>query len=1265
MLLGRSGLAAATVERPRLIAPWLIFLLGALQLFVLSLLYPFQILVDRVVANNRGDPLTTSYLHNLLRTDPQNPELRLVLARQQYAADDLAAARSSVEPVVASDDPQLHADGLWLRWRVNEKEYLSIPPGSLERQRALRTLRRELRQLAGQQWPEAMQAELARKALAYGERELALRIYDRLSERQGVLGAHWYVQAGQQALGDSEYGAAAEFYLVARRRAITLAEKREHFLSAMRAMQAGNLGREALSMAEKELNELREDRETLLYLIGLARASNRMDLADKYARVLLRLSLLEQLRRAVIASDPALFDATRLRRVAFPAEPTERPGPELPFDDRIYTLGYEVFLGNRKPEDAYRVAASAVRQVPDNLEWRERLAKAAEWTARPRVALENWLFIARRSGSEEAWAGVLRLAPGLFDDEALLAAWQHKLARSPGDQKLTRDIAAAYERLGKPKEALAFLHRLAGAAPAPWLLEETAALAERAGEDERAIAALEELIRRDGASVPHSIRLSTLLAVRGRLREAFAALERARPVAADRDTVFWRLYAEFARRLQEDTAAIAAYERILRFDEAQEADYNALVALLRDEFPLQAARVAEAGWRKFGKPQMLLASLNLLAAKAQWQDMARLFSELKPEQAAALEVDAEFLRLRAQHYQMLGKLAAARRDLGRSLALQPDSSILRETLIWLLVDSNDSTALKALLAAQAASWGADPALHDALAGAHLALSQPALALRYLTPQLVRRRDDFLWLMNYADALEQNAEVDRAWQLRRHLFRTRKWAGSAAGGEIDEGTLEAARRIARVRLQLSLRPGDPSLAALRELLRADVQDAGQLSSAARELVLSWWQNAGEYHAERGYLWQRYAANMTRPLWAEIGVALAQDDVAELGSLLERHGERLPRYDRVNAARRVGDMPLAATHAADTQNVQPHDDETHLQLTETLLDQAHTAELDLARRIIGPLNEQDRIAQFDFRVLPKVRLGFDVGRIGRSSRDEQAISGVPAAETLVLGRLRVRHGEGETRFTAGRRKSFDTYRPVEIVREQQLTQRLSMTTGLGWRQNAPESAALRVAGMKNQLSLGLQYRFSRYDRVFAQHSRRRFLLQNGTRVGEGNSTDLEYAHAIRTELRDLEGSLFYTRFSFSPRGDLAATADFVPYQLLLPQATQSLLAQPGPTAEEQASIESSVRGLLPSGFRLYGVRLSTNTRLQRDYTRALRPFASVALTRNSVSGGGYGVLLGMAGSILGNDHFQLGWRLDKGGTANFARTREIGLSYRLFF
>lgn len=938
--------------------PWLIALLGAL----LTLLYPFQTLVDAVIATSRGDALTTAYLRNLMRTDPQNPELRLMLARQQFVGGELTAAQATVQPVVAAVDPELRADGLWLDWLIAEQRLLSLEPGSAQRQQQLSALRRELRELAQLPWPDTARVELARKAMVYGERELALSIYDKLARGKSALGVGGYAQAATVALGEGDYRGAAELYLTACDRAVGPAQRREYFLAALRALQSGDRNSEALALAEKELKDLAGDRDTLIYLIDLARAANRLDIADKYARKLLRLSLLEQWRRVMLARWGDYGGAATLRRVAFSADNApEKPGPELPFDDHIYTLGYDVFLANGKQEDAYRVAASAVRQVPDNMAWRERLAKIAEWSGRPKVALDNWLVLARRTGSEEAWGAVQRLAPGLFDDDALIFVLKHRLARHPGDVRLVKEIAAAYERLGKPREAFAFLRHSAGAQPPSALLQEMAALAERMGEDDPAIALYWDLIRRDGVTAARTTRLAVLLLIHGRKHEAFAALDGAKDKVADEDESFWRLYAQVARSLQEDAAAVVGYEKVLRRPQAEEADYDALIALLRDDHALQAARVAETAWRKFGKQDKLLLALNLLASQEQWRDMVRLFDALNAEQHAQLQANAEFLQLRAQHYRALGRPALAQRGLQRALALQPDSPQVREALLWLLVDGNDSVALKALLARHEQAWRNEPALHDALAGAHLALSAPALALRYLTPQLQRRRGDFLWLMNYADVLEQNADIDRAWRLRQELWRTRPWRKAASdpdGADIGDRELAAARRAARARLTISQNPGDSALAVLRELLRTDFQEGQTLSAPAREVVLAWWQSHGEYEAQRGFLWQQYARNMARPLWAEISVALAQDDVAQIGALLDRYGERLPRYDRVNAAQRTNEATLAATYAYETRTVQPDDDETHLQLTETLLDQAHFAGLSVARRKLGPLTESER-------------------------------------------------------------------------------------------------------------------------------------------------------------------------------------------------------------------------------------------------------------------------------------------------------------------
>ena len=88
-------------------------------------------------------------------------------------------------------------------------------------------------------------------------------------------------------------------------------------------------------------------------------------------------------------------------------------------------------------------------------------------------------------------------------------------------------------------------------------------------------------------------------------------------------------------------------------------------------------------------------------------------------------------------------------------------------------------------------------------------------------------------------------------------------------------------------------------------------------------------------------------------------------------------------------------------------------------------------------------------------------------------------------------------------------------------------------------------------------------------------------------------------------------------------------------------------------------------LPDAFRFYGIRVSTDTRFEKDYTRAWRPYATAARTWHSELGPGYDLGLGLAGSVFGNDHLAFGWRLSKSGATSGGTVREFGLTYRLHY
>ncbi len=72
----------------------------------------------------------------------------------------------------------------------------------------------------------------------------------------------------------------------------------------------------------------------------------------------------------------------------------------------------------------------------------------------------------------------MRLAPGLSDDRAYLAALRHRAGG--GDLETIDEVVAAYERLGEPEAGLAFLDSLSSGPHAREVMERNAQLAERA-----------------------------------------------------------------------------------------------------------------------------------------------------------------------------------------------------------------------------------------------------------------------------------------------------------------------------------------------------------------------------------------------------------------------------------------------------------------------------------------------------------------------------------------------------------------------------------------------------------------------------------------------------------------------------------------------------------------------------------------------------------------------------------------------------------------
>ncbi|MGE8401789.1 MAG: tetratricopeptide repeat protein [Delftia tsuruhatensis] len=1271
-------------ERPVTVPFWLIVLLAVLIGGALWMLFPKQDLERRLSVTGDDSELSYNYLSNLLKSDPGNENLRALLKAKEERLKAIKLAREEA----AKQALPSAAVQAWERWQAAYQNYLEAQKQdhraggqadalALQVMQALKAV-----PLAGLTQEQALY--LASSALVLKDAPLALGIYDDVAARQGdpARKAQVYESAARQALGMSLYEESARLLRQASATTEDVQQSRAYLWQALQVLQSGNRASEALALARQQEELLGSDPETLRRLIGLARAAGNRAEAERYAKRLLQLSLLQQWQvqaagasgaGPAVASAVADDGAWALQPVAWTApgwrmlrtaDPARKPPPGLPFDDKTYQLGYEVFLENRNLEDAWRVATAAVRQAPQDMAWRERLAQVSEWMGQQQQALDNWLVIAQNTGREDAWKTVMRLAPGLFDDRALIAGLRHQLSHRPQDAALLQALVQAYERQAEPGAAIDYLQKH-GSTPQSQIL--LAQLAERAGRSPLALQAWKRVLSDPEQRTPaHVMPAAVLALLQGEPALGLRWLEDAQtrvPAGMQDEGEYWRLLGDLAQDQRQEALTLKAYRRLLQTPHAGISDYDEVIRLLQRTDRREAAQMSLHAWEQFQDVRHLTQAFYLLEDQEDWTQIGRQVERIMADPALLKRLMGQptFFQILGAYYQRTAQPKKAMEAFEKGLALDPGSTPLRQGLMWLLIDTQNAAALKLLLAAAEPVWARDADMHGALAAAYMTLSRPAVALeRYLKPHRTEHADDFLWMMQYADALEQNQQADQAWNLRQQLWqrekaRTRAQQGPSADAArrwLTAEGLDEVQRQARSRLMLFHTQGDAEFALMRELLRMDLQGGRrEHSAAAAELAIAWLQERGEYQAERGYLWQQYARSRSKsasaPLWAEITVALAEKDVAQAGQLLQRHDEALPRYDRINAAAMVGDVRLAQTAGFESMAYQPDDDPLHLGLTEQLLAFSDYGGLQLRNRRMDAIDEQVSRLRWHVGLNPRWALDLDAEDVRRTVNKSTLVRG-PSQERGIGLRLTRKTQSASSEFMLGRRESLESYTPMQFTQTYNVDSRWSLQASLGRHLATQETLAMRMGGMKDRVSLGSSYQLSRLDQITLELASERYRVQSGARVGSGNHAMLQYLHTYRSEAPTLQFGAFTSWHRYSRtdpallQGRDAAILGYLP-----------------------AFNDPTIDYLLPRSFRFSGLQMMFNTGYEQQYTRALRPYASLALTHHSINGAGYELGMGLATSLFGADHLALGLNLSKSGINTVGNTRELLLTYRLHY
>lgn len=1278
-------------DRPRLLSNWTMAGFAVVVALALALTFPKQELIQQAAREKSGDPLTASYLANLLKTDPNNLELRALLAEHKLQLGELEEIPSILAPLLQSADSSWQAKGHLLEYKYLTSQASLARDGSEQREALMVRRRTALILLAERPWPTLTLMYLVRQAIELHERDVVARLYQSIADSPRQMPLDWYAETAGIVLGQGDYELAAQLYFNAREMADTLPRQREFLRDGVKALMANSLYSKALSEADKYLGNLKDDPDTLYFLAMTARSANDPVRADRYARKLLRLSWLERAADWFQALDFSLIGTAN---AAVAEAPQPVPFGMRPYDPKFYSLAYDIFLANRNLADAFRVAEAAVRQVPEDAAWHKRLAQVAEWHQKPEVALREWRWLSLHEGGEEALLAILRLAPGLGEYDALLEAWKHIAASRKMDEAQWQELASLFEQAGRSREGVEYLESRHGADNSPLLLEIAARLAQRSGDDEHAHVLYRRLLERYGFSADRVLKLVTLDLQKGRYPQAFDLLQKYRSVVSKKEAAYWKLLADLAWQLQRDETATEAYRRLAAAGDLAKGDYSRLIFLLGEQHKEEAAALAELAYSKFGDIEMLLRALEIYADRHDLLAQKRLFKLVSVDHEAEFSGNPRFFLMRAQYYRQVGESQLARADFRRAALLAPSDAGTVNAMLWFLIDAHDQTALREMMGQIIARGDhLSPAYSGAFAAAYQVLDQPARAVAYYTRQLKESGQDFLWLVNYADALEQSQQAGMAWRVRQHawLQLRRKPPGTQVALPFTPDMLAAAR------LTMLAYPHDPSMNLVRSVLRQDrlVKRDTAADQLTNELVLGWAVSSEQYSNARAWLWQRYGANLTRPLWADSMVAVAENNTDRLDHLLAEQADGMPIYNRNDAARALDQVRYAQSIVFDGLTLSPNDDELHLRLSADVLDTAGHLDFEMHHDQFGTLYDNAQTVTVEAPIVPNLRLAVELGQTRQASSDQSILSNVPATEKIAGIALKIHGSLGDTAIALRRRREFGQTAELRLTHDMELIPGLNLQLGAEHHAQATESNPLRVFGMRNQFDATILYAFSKREYLRLVPSVARYYTQNGDFLGSGNHLSWELGYHIRTEYPDwtvrLTGA--HTRFKREASIDLQKNAALIPPQLLdelraqclddgvLPaatcnQITSNVLGQM-PTSQlsdlrntypelyNQVN-DGTTSSLLPDNANVYGMCFGFGETYQRTYTQAWRPYLDYCATHSSLGGRGYDAFIGIAGSVAGHDHLSVSLNQGMGG-ANFANglTRELMMRYRYYF
>ncbi|MCX8084620.1 MAG: tetratricopeptide repeat protein [Calditerrivibrio sp.] len=913
--------------------------------------------------------------------------------------------------------------------------------------------------------------------------------------------------------------------------------------------------------------------------------------------------------------------------------------PNLKIDktlsDDLLNLAFSIFLQSNDLKNAHKTAKIALEKKPNSLYWHEQFAKVSLWLGLIDDAHSSMLFIFKNKKTHDPQfiKNLRSTAFNVGDYKTITDLIKNDILN--GDlSKIDEYVYIETEIMGNIETVLNFLHNLTtGDNPNLRIkaYKEIIKLYYHLNDIPNTKRFFDEYVSHYNIDPEISLIGSTIYFTIRQYDRSLDILKKAYSYATDNDTDYLEQLSDMSEFLKDTKTALKASLRLYNIKKHREVDTQRIISYT-DDLNLKKSLLLES-WTKYKLPFYAYNYLYLLM-KMNLQKEAFDFLE-RYRNEPSLYNDIPFLLLTINLYNNTKRYGDVKKTYLRLLTLS-DSPAIKEAFIWSLIDNKDKDAEQyiRLFRQETETFYT---LNLAYSAYFASIQKYNKALYHLSKYMRFKGDTPELLSLYADILQSSGRVEEAENIRFKAYTLFMKLSKT----IPEFLLEKEKIVVYLKLSLYYKTPEEFKALLEKY------ESYLTTEEKKDIHLLYMlKNNKQEHAR--YLIERF--KYAQP-WMLLNIALVYDDRDTIQNLLYKHISHLPTRDRVEAARRIGDIMTATQLAFDgleeefenygsvNHEYRSVDSELYKQYRDLISEYQNFLTLETTfgtKGSIDFLNNTLGIKQHLWKTF-YTQLKISSTTINPNSNN---ITNPPNNLTSIQIDLYKQLNERtKLSLTLGYNEFMKAFYSTSIGLDHYLLNKTSI--GLSLKHHIPtdETTYMSIGAMKDEVKIDLRHHLSQKQTIYTSFGFSKFYAQDKNDLGASKNLYAEYSFKLREGYPDILWRSFLSYGSYSQK-----------------DCTNCIINKLSPYNNTK---------FLPDDFQEIGIGVIIGDINRYGYTRVFRPFASATLSYSSQTDLNYGLSLGIGGSLFNQDHLSISIGYGTNSKNSKDVTREIKMIYRLWY